>query len=258
MEIRPKLEWKVRSSSEPGIHRVIGREDGLLRSGEFYRINCSAGGVEEFEVGENEMVLAVIGGSCDVYVGSVVFECKKLDTVYVPRGSKFKICGKDEGAIVYAPCARSELDIEPYKVEFDPNLPIGERRQIHGEGVGKRDVYMGVGPQDQAYRIISGYTWGQDGQWTSWPPHQHEKHLEEIYAYFDIPEDGFGLHLVFNEDLSDFYVHRVESGDVVAIPEGYHPTVAIPGVRNTYLWALFAHRHEDRRYDLAVPHPKIS
>lgn len=251
-------QWKRTTSNEDGIHWVIKPGDGLLKSGSFLRINIPAGKTEAINTDSMEMVFCIIAGACKIKVNGQAFECKKLDSIYAPFNSKVAIMAFDEPVILYVPAAESDKKISPYKTVFDMNMPIGDRKQVHGEGVARRDVFMTIAPQDQACRIIAGYTWGQEGMWTSWPPHQHEEHLEEVYVYFDMPENQFGLNLVFNDDLSDFYAHKVESGDLVAMPSGYHPTVAAPGVKNTYLWALFAHNPTtDRRYDLAQMHPNI-
>ena len=57
-------------------------------------------------------------------------------------------------------------------------------------------------------RLLCGLTWGGNGSWTSWPPHQHEKDLEEVYCYFDMDAPKFGLHLS--------YLKSGEVEDVVA------------------------------------------
>ena len=99
---------------------------------------------------------------------------------------------------------------------------------------------------------------GGNGAWTSWPPHEHEKDLEEVYCYFDMDDPHFGLHLSYVEpgDTHGVVAHTVKSGTMILAPRGYHPTVAAPGTRNTYLWVLAAHSHKSRRYDLAVLDPK--
>ena len=40
---------------------------------------------------------------------------------------------------------------------------------------------------------------GGNGAWTNWPPHEHEKDLEEVYCYFDMDDPHFGLHLSYVE-----------------------------------------------------------
>jgi 5-deoxy-glucuronate isomerase len=116
-------------------------------------------------------------------------------------------------------------------------------------------VFMTVDPDTPASRIIAGLTWGDPGGWTSWPPHQHEKDLEETYFYFDIPANRSILHFSYTDRFENAAIHPVGTGDLVMAPRGYHPTVAPPDVRSTYFWILVAHSHSSRRYDLAVTDP---
>ncbi|WP_288187858.1 5-deoxy-glucuronate isomerase, partial [Anaerostipes sp. CAG:276] len=134
---------------------------------------------------------------------------------------------------------------------------IGDIHQIHGEGVGRREVMFTLAPQDTASKLICGLTWSQEGAWTSWPPHQHEKDLEEVYCYFDMPSPKFGLHISYLKtgEVEDIVTHTVHSGTMVQAPCGYHPTVASPGSRNAYFWVLAAFTPESRRYDLAINDP---
>jgi 5-deoxy-glucuronate isomerase len=141
--------------------------------------------------------------------------------------------------------------------KFDPTLPMGDIHQIHGHGAGSREVMFTLDPGTPASRLICGLTWSSDGAWTSWPPHQHEKDLEEVYCYFDMPEPHFGFHLSYLESgkIEDCITHVVRSGTMVQAPKGYHPTVASPGTKNAYLWILVSFTPKSRRYDLAVPDP---
>ena len=50
------------------------------------------------------------------------------------------------------------------------------------------------------FRLLVGLTWGGNGAWTSWPPHEHEKDLEEVYWVTLIwMITHFGLHLSYVE-----------------------------------------------------------
>ena len=103
------------------------------------------------------------------------------------------------------------------------------------------------------------YIRGGEGAWTSWPPHQHEKDLEEVYCYFGMPLPHFGFHISYlkSGEVEDIVTHTVHSGTMVEAPVGYHPTVASPGTRNSYLWVLAAHSHSSRSYNLAVLDPAL-
>jgi 5-deoxy-glucuronate isomerase len=74
----------------------------------------------------------------------------------------------------------------PSNWKYDLSLPLGDIHQIHGEAPYKREVFMTVAQQDEG--LICGITIGDEGKWTSWPPHQHTNDLEEIYCFFNIPQ----------------------------------------------------------------------
>jgi len=94
-----------------------------------------------------------------------------------------------------------------------------------------------------------GITTSDPGNWTSWPPHEHAKMLEEMYVYFDMPTPAFGIQLVYNNTQYPELATVVRDGDAVLMPSGYHPNVSIPEHRLNFLWAMAAHREaEDRQY----------
>lgn len=142
---------------------------------------------------------------------------------------------------------------ETLHIRFDPNAPLGPMHEVHGEGTFQREVFIMLGDKTPASRLLCGYTFGPDSGWTSWPPHEHAAMLEETYCYFDMPAPKMGYQITYLEEnglYSDAVAHPVRSGNMVVFPCGYHPTVASPGTRNTYLWALVALRPEDRVYGI--------
>jgi 5-deoxy-glucuronate isomerase len=181
---------------------------------------------------------------------------KKFDSFYVPSCEKVVITAIKE-CIFYIPAAECNHIGMPIFRTFDATLNIGDIHQIHGTGSGQREVMFTLAPTDKASHLICGLTWSGDGTWTSWPPHQHEKYLEEVYCYFDMPKPKFGFHISYENsgDVDDMVVHTVYSGTMVQAPWGYHPTVASPGSRNAYLWVLGAFDPTVRRYDLAELDP---
>jgi len=69
--------------------------------------------------------------------------------------------------------------------------------------------------------------------------------MEEVYHYFVQPSAGFGLQMVYTApgDPHPFErVYRVQDGDTVVIPRGYHPVVAAGGYALAYLWAISGER----------------
>jgi 5-deoxy-glucuronate isomerase len=110
----------------------------------------------------------------------------------------------------------------------------------------------------KAGRLIAGFTCSDPGNWTSWPPHEHAKMLEELYVYFDMPDPAFGIQLVYNDKEYPELITAVRDGDAVLVPSGYHPNVAVPGHRIAYLWAMAAHREvEDRHFGVFNIQPEF-
>ena len=100
-------------------------------------------------------------------------------------------------------------------------------------------------PGFPAHRLIVVEVFTPAGNWSSFPPHKHDVHnppgevdLEEIYYYrIDrpkaLPFRGSTLPTGrIDETLT------VRDGELVLVPEGYHPVVAAHGYNVYYLNAL--------------------
>ena len=252
--------WRVQSPCSMGFHPVITPESSSCRAVQIFRLNLAAGESYTLSSGRLEMNPVLIDGEAAVeHTAFGKKPMKKFDSFYMPGKNQAHITAVTE-CIFYIAGAVCEGIGEPFFRSFDPSLPIGDMHQIHGEGSGQREVMFTLAPQDKASRLLCGLTWSGDGTWTSWPPHQHEKYLEEVYCYFDMPKPRFGFHISYAEsgDVDDMVVHTVYSGTMVQAPYGYHPTAASPGSRNAYLWVLASFTPAVRRYDLAVLDPARS
>lgn len=249
--------WHVRSSGDKGMHHCVSPGEQDCKTVNIFRLNL--GKQEEYELlsGSLEMDAVLLAGSAEVE--SACFPEKrmeKLDSFYIPGNCSVRIKA-EEDAVFYIGAAVCEGYGKSFFRRFQKDLPLGEIHQIHGSGSGEREVCFTLNPEMEASRLLCGLTWGNDGAWTSWPPHQHEKYLEEVYCYFDMEPPKFGLHISYlkSGQTEGIVTHTVSSGSMVLAPVGYHPTVAAPGTRNTYFWVLAAHSHESRRYDLAENDP---
>ncbi len=93
--------------------------------------------------------------------------------------------------------------------------------------------------------VVEVYT--PSGNWSSYPPHKHDEHrvdeegelleadLEEIYFYkLDRPE-GYAYQRVYTSDGDLDELVQARDGDVVLVPEGYHPVVSAHGYTTYYL-----------------------
>ena len=101
---------------------------------------------------------------------------------------------------------------------------------------------MGKGKVD---RIVLGETYSMPGQWSSYPSHKHdtdnlpfEVNMEEIYHFKVNPGQGFGIQVMYSDDMSLRESYIIKNGDSVAIKNGYHPVAAAPGYQVYYLWVM--------------------
>ena len=106
---------------------------------------------------------------------------------------------------------------------------------------------------------MAGVTFSEQGNWTSWPPHEHAAMLEEAYLYIDMPAPAFGIQLVYTNPREPELATIVREGDVVMMPQGYHPNVAAPGGSINFLWMMAAVREDDdRQYGVVNVQPDFA
>lgn len=248
--------WHKHSPEAYGLHHVVDPKIDECKTASIYRLNIKKNDSFFLESKSEEMNGVVIKGSITLK-NALNDVLKKLDSFYIPGKSILEITANEE-TVIYIGAAKCEGIGEAFVRHIDFSLPTGDIHQIHGEGSGQREVMFTLAPKDKASRLICGLTWSADGQWTSWPPHQHEKDLEEVYCYFDINKYGFHFSYTTDQNFSDAYSHIITSGSMVQAPVGYHPTAAIPGSKNIYLWVLAAHTPNQRSYELAITDPELS
>lgn len=258
LETKKRLEgWHFISPEAPGFHEVVVPGKADCKAIHIYRLNMNSGDEYTLKSDNLEMNAVLLHGAAALSGHSTLLQTmKRFDSFYIPADNQVTITAL-EGCVFYIAGAKYEgIGDVSYRV-YDPALPIGDLHQIHGSGVGRREVMFTLPPQTPASALICGLTWGGMGAWTSWPPHQHENDLEEAYCYFDMPPPKFGFHISYlkSGEVRDAVVHTVQTGHVVLAPCGYHPTVASPTVQNTYFWALAAFTPQSRRYDLAILDP---
>lgn len=170
------------------------------------------------------------------------------DFVYVGRDSRLMITAATNGrlAIASARCER----VLPARYQPADAVPV----ELRGAGSCSRQVnnFAAAGVFD-ADRIIAVEVITPGGNWSSYPPHKHDEDipgresvLEEIYYYeieyvteqrpgYDVM--GMGYQRVYaSDDRPIDVLAEVRSGDVVAMPYGWHgPSMATPGYNMYYL-----------------------
>jgi len=250
------LNWKYESAEKEGFWEIVTPENSACKITWVYRLNLNRN--SEFNLRNEKLELngVIIKGAVKITHHSNSFDLAKLDSFYLPANEHLLITAKEDTSIFIGGAVFNQKG-KFFTRKYDLSLPLGEIHQIHGEAPYKREVFMTVAQQDLASGLICGITIGEPGKWTSWPPHQHTKDLEEVYCFFDIPKPQSAFHFASRKAGVFEYIHPVSTGDCVIVPEGYHPTCGMPGVKSCYFWVMTAHQPESRRYDLAVNDPNF-
>ncbi|HEY0764582.1 MAG TPA: 5-deoxy-glucuronate isomerase [Pyrinomonadaceae bacterium] len=223
------------------------------------RITIAAGDAPiKFNSEDHEVGLINLNGKATVRAAGETFELDRYDAVYVPRDSDIEVDAPEgcDLAEVSAPVAkRYPLKFVSYKeVRQNPKLHL-----IAGKPPAERDLNVLIGANVEAGRIMAGVTFSTPGNWTSWPPHEHSKLLEEAYLFIDMPSPSFGVQFVYTDPQKPELVQVVREGDCVLMPQGYHPNVAAPGGQINFLWMMAAIKEgDDRLYGVVNVQPEYA
>src|ERR1700686_395983 len=208
-----------------------------------------------FSSGNRETALICLSGQATVKTEGREFILGSYDAIYIPRDATIEV-----SAISATDLAEFSSDVEgKYPLQVvryaetaqDPGLKF-----VTGGPGSSRELNMLIAKNVEAGRLVAGLPHSDPGNWTSWPPHEHAKMLEEIYVYFDMPDPAYGIQLVYNDTNYPELITAVRDGDAVLMPSGYHPNVSVPGHRIAFLWAMAAHREvEDRQFGVVNVQP---
>ncbi len=208
---------------------------------------------EEFSAhtGDREVLAVVLGGRATFKVSGRRFEnvggrpnvfAGKPHSVYLPAGTEYTIIGEGEVQIAL-PSAPSDLEAAPYLI-----APERVVRGVWGAANFKRYYHqiltLAAQPDLPARRLIVGETFTPSGNWSTYPPHRHEKDdlpreafHEEMYFFKVSPGDGFGICRYYN-DRGEEENFTVRDNTILMAPYGYHTVVSAPGYTTYYLWIL--------------------
>jgi 5-deoxy-glucuronate isomerase len=212
-----------------------------------------------FDTGGMETGLVCLRGGAQVNADGQAHRMGKYDALYIPRDAAVEISPGAEGcdfAEIAAPVEkRYPLQFVAFNdVQKDPGLHFA----AGGPG-SQRELNILIGKNVIAGRIMAGVTFSAPGNWTSWPPHEHAAILEEAYLYIDMPAPAFGVQLVYTNPREPELATIVREGDIVLMPEGYHPNVAAPGGAINFLWMMAANREaEDRQFGVVNVQPEFA
>ena len=221
-----------------------GRETGLVA---LRLVQLSAGERETLR-DDAEMCAVVLSGAVDVAIDGMKFGTAMragdvfggaADAAYVPPNRALELVSRRDALVAVAAAPLADRPAGRARL-------IGSTEQsVRTAGIGNwsRSIRTILGPDDDAGRLVVGETINPPGNWSSYPPHKHDRHappdevaLEELYYYRFKPETGFGVQLIYGD--GEEAARIVRDGDVIAIPSGYHPVVAAPGYSLYYLWVM--------------------
>ena len=211
-----------------------------------------------FENGTHETGLVCLNGSGRVTTGGQTFPMSRYDALYVPRDSNITV--ESDGNFDLAEFS-SPVE-KRYPLQFVAFNDIRQDSALHfvaGKPPTERDLNILIGKNVEAGRIMAGVTFSSDGNWTSFPPHEHQNMLEEAYLYIDMPSPQWGIQMVYTNLDEPELVQVVHEGDVVLMPQGYHPNVAAPGGSINFLWMMAANREgDDRQFGVVNVQPEYA
>ena len=245
-----------KTNSQKGRHLAVTPRNSTMRHLSYGRIILDASIPSvSFKNDGQETGLICLAGTAVVKTEEQQFELGKFDAIYIPRDSTIEV--STNGSADFAEFSSDVVGKYPLKlvryseVTKDPGLKFA----AGGPG-SSRDLNMLIAKNVEAGRLVAGFTYSDPGNWTSWPPHEHEKMLEEMYIYFDMPAPAYGIQLVYNNTQYPELVTVVRDGDAVLMPSGYHPNVSVPGHRIAFLWAMAAHEEvKDRQFGVVNIQP---
>jgi 5-deoxy-glucuronate isomerase len=200
-----------------------------------------------------ELAIVVLGGMCSVRSSAgewngiggrtTVFDGLPY-TLYLPLGTTFSVSADTDCDLAFC-YARAE-EHHPARLVTPDDVGI----EIRGGGNATRQINSMLPPGFPSHRLLVVEVFTPAGNWSSFPPHKHDVHhppgevdLEEIYYYRLEKPEGFAMQKVYTADRRIDETLTVRDGDLVLVPEGYHPVVAAHGYNVYYLNALAGSAH---------------
>ncbi len=214
----------------------------------FQIANLKAGQSFSGETGASELGLVLLGGVCTVEsshgqwprIGERENVFAGLPyALYLPISARFQITGLSNCEV--ALCYSRAEEIHPARLITPDDVEI----EIRGGGNATRQIHHILKPDFPAHRLLVVEVFTPSGNWSSYPPHKHDVHappgevdLDEIYYYKLSRPEGYAIQKVYTADRKLDSTLTVRDGELVLIPEGYHPVVAAHGYDAYYLNAL--------------------
>lgn len=202
----------------------------------------------EADTADRELGLVLLGGTCSVAssrgkwtgIGRRPHVFAGMPhALYLPVATRYTVMADTECDLAFCYCKAEEYHppalITPAEIEVE----------IRGAGNATRQINKIIRPEFPAHRLLVVEVYTPGGNWSSYPPHKHDVHnppgevdLEEIYYYRVDRTEGYAIQKVYTPDRRLDETITVRDGEMVLVPEGYHPVVAAHGYNVYYLNAL--------------------
>ncbi len=252
---QPTLHFR-KTLSTPGWHELVSPACAPLEHVTLALQRLREGETQPFSSEEYEAAFVLLNGRLTVSGSEIdrpVFLERKsvfaqaASALYIAPGDAITVKAESASEIAVAKAPSTTGGQLRTQVVLPADLP---RREV-GKDNWHRTVYDIIPGDFAADKLIIGETFNPPGNWSSSPPHKHDRHdprreskLEEVYFYRFDPRQGFALQRVYTADGELDACYAVEQNDVVVLPRGYHPVVAAPGYRLYYLWVLAGQSRE--------------
>ena len=185
------------------------------------RVTATANGVDQGSLGKR----------------MTLWDREKAECLYVPNDGSWQITAETDVEI--AICTAPGKGGHEVRAIRPDDAPLEAR----GQGANTRYVNaICMEERDWADSLLVTEVWTPQGNWSSYPSHKHdvddfpnETYLEETYYHRLNPSQGFSFQRVYTDDRSLDESIAVSDGDVVLVPEGYHPCAAPYGYDLYYL-----------------------
>ncbi|GLB60317.1 5-deoxy-glucuronate isomerase [Cytobacillus sp. NCCP-133] len=229
------------------IVQEVTSENSSLEYVNFKIVDIDKGAKYSEMLGKQECCIVALTGKIEVTQGEqtfknlgtreCVFEKIPTDSVYVSNDRHFEIKGISRArvALCYSP-SDNQLPTKLIKASensIEHRGVLNNKRMVH-------NILPDSMPAANSLLVVEVYT--DSGNWSSYPPHKHdrdnlpdESYLEETYYHEMNPKQGFVFQRVYTDDRKIDETMTVENGDVVIVPEGYHPVGVPDGYTSYYL-----------------------
>jgi 5-deoxy-glucuronate isomerase len=246
-----------RTHVHEGFREIFSPQSGAMAFLTYARMICTPAARSHVLPGDDrEWVVFCIAGPATVTAGAARYELNRHDLLYVPRRTRMEIAGRPGADLAFG-ASPADRDAAAHLVRYEDLKGDAARCLDIGteEAHTRRRIHSMLDTAVPCSRLLAGFTVGTPGAWTSWPPHEHNDSKEEFYLFFDMPAPAFSTQYVYSSLERAELTAIVRDGDCVAIPSGYHPTVAAPGFSTVFFWVMAAYdpdQHRDLKHGITI------